>query len=55
LPLEQLLARFEEGSRLAQVCQKKLAEAELKIQKLEKTAGGAVELKPFDPSSDSEA
>src|SRR5262245_8444066 len=38
LPLEQLLARFEEGSKLAQVCQSKLAEAELKVQRLEKSA-----------------
>jgi exodeoxyribonuclease VII small subunit len=47
LPLETLLARFEEGTRLAQVCQTKLAEAELKIQKLEKTASGDAVLKPL--------
>ena len=38
LPLETLLSRYEEGTRLAKVCQAKLADAELKIQKLEKTA-----------------
>src|ERR1044072_3048577 len=32
LPLETLLARFEEGTRLTRICQTKLAEAELKIQ-----------------------
>ncbi len=47
LPLETLLARFEEGNRLAQVCQAKLAEAELKIQQLEKNAEGALTLKPL--------
>ena len=47
LPLEALLARFEEGTRLAQVCQAKLAEAELKIQKLEKNAAGEPVLKPM--------
>lgn len=36
LPLETLLARFEEGTKLAQACQAKLAEAEVKIQRLEK-------------------
>jgi exodeoxyribonuclease VII small subunit len=46
LPLETLLARFEEGTRLAHVCQTKLAEAELKIQQLEKTAAGDLALKP---------
>ena len=47
LPLETLLARFEEGTRLAQVCQAKLAEAELKIQKLEKNPAGEPVLKPM--------
>ena len=36
LPLESLLAKYEEGTRLARTCQEKLAEAELKIQQLEK-------------------
>lgn len=47
LPLETLLARYEEGTRLAQVCQAKLAEAELKIQQLEKDSAGNMQLKPF--------
>lgn len=47
LPLETLLARFEEGTKLAHVCQAKLAEAELKIQQLEKNAGGEFVLKPM--------
>ena len=46
LPLETLLAKYEEGTRLARVCQEKLAEAELKIQQLEKTAAGEMKLKP---------
>jgi exodeoxyribonuclease VII small subunit len=48
LPLETLLARYEEGTRLAQVCQAKLAEAELKIQQLEKNAAGEMKLKPLE-------
>jgi len=47
LPLETLLARFEEGTRLARICQTKLADAELKIQKLEKNAAGEMTLKPL--------
>jgi len=54
LPLESLLAKYEEGTRLAQACQEKLAEAELKIQKLEKTSSGELLLKPM-AAEDSEA
>jgi exodeoxyribonuclease VII small subunit len=46
LPLEQLLTRFEEGTRLAQHCQTQLADAEVRVQKLEKTLGGRLELSP---------
>jgi exodeoxyribonuclease VII small subunit len=46
LPLESMLARFEEGTRLVKVCQAKLEEAELKIQRLEKNAAGELSVKP---------
>lgn len=49
LPLETLLERYEEGTRLAQACQQKLAAAELRIQQLEKTAAGEFKLKPASP------
>jgi len=48
LPLETMLARYEEGMRLAEVCQAKLAAAEIKIQQLEQTATGESVLKPLD-------
>ena len=51
LPLEGLLARFEEGTNLVKICQSKLEEAELKIQKLEKNAAGQTVLKPLEPES----
>ena len=47
LPLEMLLARYEEGAKLVKICQEKLAEAELKIQQLEKNAAGELKLKPI--------
>jgi exodeoxyribonuclease VII small subunit len=53
LPLESLLARYEEGTRLARTCQEKLGEAELKIQQLEKTSAGELKLKPL-PLADEE-
>jgi exodeoxyribonuclease VII small subunit len=49
LPLETLLARYEEGTQLAKVCQEKLAEAELKIQQLEKNTAGEMKLTPLSP------
>ena len=48
LPLETLLAQYEEGAKLVKICQEKLAEAELKIQKLEKAASGEMKLSPLD-------
>jgi exodeoxyribonuclease VII small subunit len=53
LPLETLLAKYEEGTRLAKACQEKLAEAELKIQQLEKTAAGELKLMPVALPEDS--
>ena len=53
LPLETLIARYEEGTKLAKICQEKLAEAELKIQQLEKNAAGEMKLKPFDKDVES--
>jgi exodeoxyribonuclease VII small subunit len=47
LPLESLLGKYEQGTRLAKICQDKLAEAELKIQQLEKGAAGELKLKPL--------
>ena len=49
LPLETLLSRYEEGTKLVKICQEKLAEAELKIQQLEKDAAGEMKLKPLSP------
>jgi exodeoxyribonuclease VII small subunit len=48
LPLETLLAKYEEGARLVKLCQEKLAEAEVKIRQLEKNAAGELKLKPLD-------
>lgn len=52
LPLETLLAKYEEGAKLAGICQARLTEAELKIQLLEKNAAGEMKLKPFADEGD---
>jgi len=44
-PLAELIAKFEEGSALLKTCQKKLHEAELKIEKLNLQTG---EFSDFD-------
>ena len=42
LPLDQLLARFEEGTRLARLCQAQLSTAELRIRQLESQSTGEI-------------
>jgi exodeoxyribonuclease VII small subunit len=53
LPLDSLLAKYEEGKRLSRMCQEKLASAEVRIQQLEQNAAGEMKLKPLSgaPSS----
>lgn len=47
LGLEEMLARFEEGSRLVKVCGEKLNEVEKKIEQLVKREDGSLETEPF--------
>ncbi|HEX2861944.1 MAG TPA: exodeoxyribonuclease VII small subunit [Lacunisphaera sp.] len=46
VPLAELLAKYEEGSKLLKVCEGRLKDAELKIEKLKKTKDGAA-FEPF--------
>lgn len=54
LPLETMLARYEEGIKLARVCEAKLTAAEVRIQQLETNAAGEAALKPFVEASQPE-
>jgi exodeoxyribonuclease VII small subunit len=47
VPLAELLAQYEEGSKLLKVCESRLKDAELKIEKLKKTKDGAA-FEPFE-------
>lgn len=47
LPLEEALARFEEGVKAAGNCQKLLREAELKVEKLRLGDDGTLSAEPF--------
>jgi exodeoxyribonuclease VII small subunit len=51
LPLEQLLGRYEEGTRLVKVCQERIGSAEKRIELIARNSAGAVELADFDPST----
>ncbi len=57
LSLEDLLTRFEEGTRLVKQCQQRLAEAELKVSRLEEALGGDLAEVPadLDPAGDTDA
>ncbi len=46
-PLAELLAKFEEGSKLLKVCEARLKEAELKIEVLKKQKDGSASLEKF--------
>jgi exodeoxyribonuclease VII small subunit len=48
LPLEEMLARYEEGVTLARFCGDKLEAAEQKVRLIAKKADGKVTLEEFD-------
>jgi exodeoxyribonuclease VII small subunit len=52
LPLEDVLKKYEEGTRLVRFCSQKLEEAEKKIELLTKKADGSTTLKPFTGEED---
>src|SRR5271167_3941724 len=49
LPLEDVLKKYEEGTRLVRFCSQKLEEAEKKIEVLTRKTDGSVALEPFEP------
>ena len=47
LSLEAALKHYEEGVKLADICSKRLSEAEKKVEVLLKTSGGKFKTAPF--------
>lgn len=47
-PLETLIERYEEGTRLLKICQDKLTAAERRIEIISRNAKGEPTLQPFD-------
>ena len=48
LPLEKLLTQYEEGVRMYQNCQTRLAAAEVRIQQIERDSAGRIQARPLD-------
>ena len=49
LPLEELLARYEEGVTLVKACEQKLAAAEKRIEIITRNANGEPQVEEFEP------
>lgn len=49
VPLAELLSKYEEGTKLLRVCEARLKDAELKIEKLKRQKDGSPALEPFEP------
>lgn len=47
--LQDSIRRYEEGMKLLKRCRSILADAEMKIQKLQETAEGDLRAEPFEP------
>ncbi len=52
VPLAELLAKFEEGSKLLKVCEARLKDAELKIEQLKRLKDGKPALEKFETARD---
>ena len=52
LPLDEMLARYEEGVALARYCGEKLEAAEQKVRLIAEKAEGRVTLEEFDDSEE---
>lgn len=51
MPLQELIVRYEEGTKLVQVCQEKLAEAEKRIEIITRNAAGKPQVTEFEPAT----
>lgn len=47
IPLADLLAKYEEGTKLLRACEARLKQAELKIEKLKKQKDGSTAFEPL--------
>ena len=52
--LEDLIVRYEEGMKLAKICQERLASAEQRIEIITRNSAGKLAVKEFEPAKDKE-
>jgi exodeoxyribonuclease VII small subunit len=55
LSLEQALKQYEEGVKMADICSKRLTEAEKRVDVLMKTAGGKFKTAAFESDAEGKA
>ena len=55
LPLEDLIVRYEEGMSLVKICQKRLANAEQKIEIIARDSAGKAIVKEFEATPEAGA
>ena len=55
LSLEQALKQYEEGVRMADICSKRLTEAQKKVELLMKAGGGKLKATPFSSTEETKA
>ena len=51
LPLEEMLERYEEGTRLVKLCSEKLVAAEKRIEIVTRNAAGKPQITEYDPAT----
>jgi exodeoxyribonuclease VII small subunit len=52
LPLEQSLKLFEEGIKLSRICNKRLEDAERRVEILRKGKDGSISAEPFEENEE---
>ncbi len=50
VPLAELLAKYEDGTKLLKICEGRLKDAELKIEKLKQQKDGSAAFETFESS-----
>ncbi len=53
LPLDDMIARYEEGVTLARTCGEKLEAAEQKVRLIARQSDGSIKLEEFDEAEES--
>ncbi len=51
MPLQELIVRYEEGTKLVQVCHARLTDAEKRIEIITRNAAGKPQAEEFEPAA----